>query len=151
MHILSDTNSGVDSVSAGEQSLDTNEPSSCTLYVCTSCRMAGMPRDPEENRPGFVLLQRLTKAIANSPLSSRVEVKAAACLSICPRPCGIAIATPHRWHYLFGDQNPDHGVDDIVECASVYLQSEDGFMPRSERPQSLRSSILGRIPPLGER
>ena len=127
-----------------------DKTSSCTLYVCTSCRMAGMPRYPEENRPGFILYERVKKAVFDSPLKNQVEVKAAECLSICPRPCGIAIATPqaNHWQYLFGDQDPERGVDDIVECVSVYLQSEAGFMARSERPKSLRSSILGRIPPL---
>ena len=130
-----------------------DKTSSCTLYVCTSCRMAGMPRYPEDNRPGFILYRRLKKAIFDSPLKNQVDVKAAECLSICPRPCGIAIATPqaNHWQYLFGDQDPDRGVNDIVECVSVYLQSEAGFMARSERPKSLRSSILGRIPPLGSK
>ena len=110
-----------------------------------------MPRNPKENRPGFILFQDLREAILNSPLQSQVEVKDAACLSICPRPCGIAIATKGHWTYLFGDQNPEYGVEDIMECVSVYLESEAGFMARGQRPKSLRSSILGRVPPLGER
>ena len=81
----------------------------------------------------------------------RVEVTAAECLSICPRPCGLAISTPGHWSYLFGDQNPEQSVEDILECLSLYLQSKDGFMARNERPKSLRSSILGRIPPLGDK
>lgn len=121
---------------------------SCTLYVCTSCRDRGMPRDPKGNRPGFILFQRVKEAISNSPLHDQVEVRAAECLSICPRPCGIAIATPDHWNYLFGDQNPENCVEDIVDCISVYLHSEKGFMTRNRRPKSLRSSILGRIPPL---
>ena len=138
------------STDSAEKESSVDNLSTCTLYVCTSCRMSGMPRNPKENRPGFILFQRLTEVISNSPLQGQVTVKAAECLSICPRPCGIAIATPHRWHYLFGDQNPEQGVEEIVQCVSTYLQAEDGFMARSERPKSLRNSILGRIPPLGE-
>ena len=149
MHISTNTNT-VPTVSAEKES-SVDKLSTCTLHVCTSCRVSGMPRNPKENRPGFILFQRLSEAISNSPLQSQVTVKPAECLSICPRPCGIAIGTPRRWHYLFGDQNPERGVEDIVQCVSTYLQSNDGFMARSERPKSLRSSILGRIPPFGDR
>lgn len=120
----------------------------CTLHVCTSCRGAGSPRYPKENRPGFILFQQLKDAVSNSDLQSRVEVTAAECLSICPRPCGIAVSTPGSWSYLFGDQRPERGVEDILECLSLYIQSNGGFMARSDRPKSLRGSILGRIPPL---
>ena len=124
---------------------------SCTLYVCTSCRGSGVPRYPKENRPGFVLFQQLKDAVSNSDLQNRVEVTPAECLSICPRPCGLAISTPGYWSYLFGDQNPGQSVEDILECLSLYLQSKDGFMARKDRPKSLRASILGRIPPFGDK
>ena len=125
-------------------------PASCTLHVCTSCRTRGTPREPRENRPGFILFERLRAAIARSPLEGLVEVRPARCLSICPRPCGIALSSPDRWTYLFGDQLSETTIDDVVTCVSLYLDSPDGFMPRSERPKSLRSSILGRVPPLQE-
>ena len=132
-----------------EKCIDGSVP--CTLYVCTSCRGGGFPRYPKENRPGFILFQQLKDAVTNSDLKHRVEVTSAECLSICPRPCGIAINTPGSWAYLFGDQRPEQSVDDILECLSLYLQSNDGFMARNERPKSLRGSILGRIPPHGDK
>ena len=135
---------------------DNNETSvdldpSCTLYVCTSCRKPGVPRFPKEQRSGFVLYQQLNTAIVNSELRNIVKVRPTECLSICPRPCGIALSNSESWVYLFGDQNPEYGVDDILECLSIYVRSSDGFMARNERPNSLRSSILGRIPPLGDK
>ena len=120
----------------------------CTLHVCTSCRPPGTAREPEENRPGFVLYQKLRQAIESSSLKHRVEVLPAGCLSICPRPCGIAISMPESWTYLFGDQNPEESVGDVMECVSLYLEKLDGFMNRSQRPASMRRSILGRVPPL---
>ena len=123
----------------------------CKLYVCTSCRGYGVPRYPKENRPGFILFHQLKDAISNSELQHRVEVTSAECLSICPRPCGIAVNTPGSWAYLFGDQRPEQSVEDILECLSLYLQSNDGFMARNDRPKSLRGSILGRIPPHGDK
>ena len=119
----------------------------CTLHVCTSCRAAGTPREPKENRPGFILFHELEKHIDDNALKDTVEVIPAKCLSVCPRPCGIAISCEGAWTYLFGDQNPKTTVSDIVDCISVYLNCEKGFMARAQRPKSLRSSILGRVPP----
>lgn len=119
-----------------------------TLHVCTSCRPQGSPREPRESRPGFRLYQKLQVAFEESPLRHRVDVRPAECLSVCPRPCGIALSSPGAWTYLFGDQHPAESAGDIVECVSLYLGTVDGLMPREERPRSLRASVLGRVPPL---
>ena len=125
-----------------------NPLKTCTLHVCTSCRTRGAPRGPIEERPGFILYRQLREAVANNALAHQVVVKPAECLSLCPRPCGIALSSPDSWTYLFGDQQPDATATDIVECVSRYLANPDGFMARNERPTALRSSILGRIPPM---
>lgn len=123
----------------------------CTLHVCTSCRPAGSPREPREGRPGFILFHQLREAVARSALADQVEVQPARCLSVCPRPCGIALSSPDRWTYLFGDQDVGDVPQDIIACVRKYINSPDGFMARADRPKSLRASILGRIPPrLGE-
>ena len=120
---------------------------SCTLHVCTSCRPPGTPREPQENRPGFKLYQELRAMLDESPLDHHVEVKPAQCLSLCPRPCGIALSSPGMWSYLFGDQQPGETAGDILECLSIYIGTGDGLMPRERRPKPLRASILGRVPP----
>ena len=120
----------------------------CTLHVCTSCRPAGTPRGNKETRAGFILYQQLCNAIQNSLLHNRVEVKPAECLSLCPRPCGIALSSNEAWTYLFGDQQPNKTALDIVDCISRYLNTPDGFLPRNQRPTSLQGSILGRVPPI---
>ena len=124
--------------------------SSCILYVCTSCRTAGTPREPRAGRQGAVLYQKIRKAFENVRFKSQVDVKPAECLSICPRPCGLALTSPGAWTYLFGDQHPNLTVQEIVECVSLYLEAENGFMPRAQRPKSLQKGILGRIPPRQE-
>jgi predicted metal-binding protein len=50
--------------------------------------------------------------------------------------------------YLFGDQDANPSVDEIVECVALYLRTPEGFMARDQRPKSLRASTLGRVPPL---
>lgn len=121
----------------------------CTLHICISCRRPGTPREPKENRPGFILYHKIRDALVAKGIENQVNLRPAQCLSICPRPCGIALSSAGSWTYLFGDQDPIKTVDDIVECVSVYLKKSDGFMPRGERPISLRRSILGRVPPMG--
>jgi len=120
----------------------------CTLHVCTSCRPAGWPREPKDERPGFQLFKELEDRLHASSLRDSVDLKAAECLSLCPRPCGIAFSSAGSWTYLFGDQSPNTGVDAIIDCVSRYLMATDGLMPRNDRPPSLQGSVLGRVPPL---
>ena len=128
--------------------LDGDARRSCTLHVCTSCRPRGTPREPERSRPGFILYEALRNSISDSPLQHVVDVRPTPCLSICPRPCGIALSLPGAWTYLFGDQNPGETTRDVMECIALYLDSPDGFMERAKRPKSMRGSILGRVPPI---
>ena len=120
---------------------------SFVLHVCTSCRASGCPREPRENRTGSSLYRELRAKFQESPLGQRVEVRPAECLSLCPRPCGIALSSPGAWTYLFGDQHPGESANDILDCVSLYIGTEDGFMPRERRPKRLRASVLGRVPP----
>ena len=119
------------------------------LHVCTSCREPGSPREPYEQRPGYQLYQALKDELRGTDLGDRVKVQAAECLSVCPRPCGIAISSPGSWSYLFGDQLPNASVKEIVECLALFVGTPKGFLSRSQRPKGLRGSILGRIPPIG--
>lgn len=119
------------------------------LHVCTSCRAQGSPREPFYQREGYKLFQALKDELAGSDLRDVVEIQPAECLSICPRPCGIAISSPGSWSYLFGDQQHNASAKEIIECLALYVSTAKGFMSRSERPKGLRGSILGRVPPFG--
>lgn len=120
----------------------------CVLHVCTSCRAAGAPREPKEGRAGYIFYQQLEEAFEASSLKNRVVVKPTPCLSICRRPCGIALSLAGSWTYLFGDQRPNETVREVEECVALYLDTPEGFMARDKRPQSLRRGILGRVPPM---
>ena len=142
------TNSSVSADDKSGAKAQAGPEKTCTLHVCTSCRPPGTPRDPLGGRPGFLFFKELRDAIANTPLNERVDVKPADCLSVCPRPCGFALSRPGAWTYLFGDQRPVESASDVIDCIDLYLQTTDGFMPRSQRPKGLRGGILGRIPPI---
>ena len=83
-------------------------------------------------------LKELEDRLHASSLRDSVDLKAAECLSLCPRPCGIAFSSAGSWTYLFGDQSPNIGVDAIIDCISRYLVVTDGLMPRNDRPPSLQ-------------
>ena len=86
----------------------------CTVHVCTSCRPPGTPREPEENRPGFLLYRRLKEALKEGDFDAAVNVEPTPCLSVCPRPCGIALSLSGSWTYLFGDQDPEKTVRELL-------------------------------------
>ena len=70
------------------------------------------------------------------------------CLSVCPRPCGIAMRAPGKFTYVFGDLKPGETESAVIECATLYRRVKNGFLPREDRPHVLRAGVLARIPPL---
>ncbi len=71
------------------------------------------------------------------------------CLSVCKRPCTIALMASGKWTYVVGDLDPELSVDDVIGMAGSYGLSDNGIVPWRERPQSFRKGIISRIPPLG--
>lgn len=100
-----------------------------------------------EERPGFKLFKALERRLKTNQLRHQVSLQPAECLSLCKRSCGIALSSPGAWTYLFGDQDPDLTAQDILDCVSIYLDASNGQMTRDMRPEALRASILGRVPP----
>ena len=71
-------------------------------------------------------------------------------MSQCKRPCIASLSGHDRFTYVFGDidpENPDY-VDALFELVARYKTTPEGFLKRYERPEALRSNILGRLPPL---
>ena len=118
-----------------------------TLHVCTSCRPTNYPRETRDDRPGHILYKELSTKLLDSALKDIVNVAPARCLSLCPRPCGIAFSSQGAWSYLFGDQRPGETASDIIKCLETYVEIQNGELPRRRRPKALQASILGRLPP----
>ena len=117
------------------------------LYICTSCRQDGVAKEPKENRDGLQLYMHLKKLLKDQNLSDKVNLLPVECLSLCRRPCGIALSSFGSWTYRFGDAYPTSSSQDIIDFVQTYIHSNDGNILRGERPKSLRSSILGKVPP----
>jgi predicted metal-binding protein len=115
---------------------------SVTLYVCTTCRAEGDPADGP--RAGA----RLHAALAESLGGEGVTVRPVECLSVCKRPCTVAVASPGRWTYVYGDLDPATAAEIIRDGINRYAATPDGLVPWRERPEAFRKGVVARIPPL---
>lgn len=80
--------------------------------------------------------------------NSNIEIKEVSCLSACKRYCAVAFASRGKTTLMFGDLPALASADAIYELANDYSASNDGIIPREQRPDILRKGILARIPPI---
>ena len=109
-----------------------------TLLVCITCKSEAGPLGPG-------LFAALGERLASEP---GIALKAVECLSVCKRPCTVALAAPGKWTYVVGDLDRDLHLEDIVIGARRYAASPDGVVPWRERPLCFRKGVVSRTPPL---
>ena len=109
-----------------------------TLLVCVTCKSEAGPMGPG-------LFEALAERLSSEP---GVALKAVECLSVCKRPCTVALAAPGKWSYVVGDLDRDSHLEDIVIGARRYAVSPDGIVPWRERPLCFRKGVVSRTPPL---
>ncbi|NEU13028.1 DUF1636 domain-containing protein [Methylobacterium sp. BTF04] len=119
-------------------------PDPVTLYVCTACRAEG---DTAEPRAGARLLTALREAVTGSE-HPHLRIEGVECLSVCKRPCTVAVASEGRWTYVYGDLDPAESARAILAGVGLYGQTPDGIVPWKARPQEFRKGVVARIPPL---
>ena len=120
----------VDAVSAAP-------PPAATLLVCVTCKFEGRTLGAD-----------LCAALAGPLEAEGVAVQPVECLSVCKRPCTVALAAAGKWTYVVGDLDRETHFDDIVTAARRYAASPDGLVPWRERPLPFRKGVISRIPPL---
>jgi len=119
------------------------------LFVCTSCRRAGEAREPRDGRSGAVLYRHLAQRFASWARREGFVIVAHDCLGVCSRPCGVAMRAPGKFAYVFGDIEPGASENALIECASLYRKSPNGFLPKEQRAvHGLRAAVLAHVPPL---
>lgn len=120
------------------------------ILVCTTCRPALAASDAPP--AGHTLFEALGQAIEDSALSGcgpLPHLRGIACLSGCGRACTMALQAPGKHTYVFGDLQADaETAAEVLACAVLHQQSEDGSLPRGARPARLRKGILVKLPPL---
>jgi predicted metal-binding protein len=116
-----------------------------TIFVCITCRRA----DEEGVRPGKTMFDAMQTRLLDR-IETNVALRAVECLSVCKRPCTLALAGPGKWTYVVGDLDKEASVDDILDAALKFAATEDGIIPWRERPLSFRRGVVSRTPPLPE-
>ncbi len=118
------------------------------LSVCTTCRAAG---DTTEPRAGARLLAALKTEVELEPVPG-LRIEGAECLSVCKRPCTVAVASAGRWTYVYGDfdalERAEESARTILAGLRRYQETPDGIVPWRERPEAFRKGVVARIPPL---
>jgi predicted metal-binding protein len=109
-----------------------------TLLVCVTCKS-------DEGPLGAALFAALGERLAATP---ELALRPIECLSVCKRPCTVALAAPGKWTYVVGDLTRDSHLEDIVTAARRYAASPAGIVPWRERPLSFRKGVVSRTPPL---
>jgi len=110
-----------------------------TIIVCSSCRFRdGAAVEP---RPGLELA-RATEAAAEG---TGIAVRRFACLGNCRRGISAAMLRQGSWSYVFGELDTA-SAGDLIRGAKLFATSRDGFMPYSDRPESLKRGLIARIP-----
>lgn len=116
-----------------------------TLYVCVTCRAGDTPDDAP--RPGAQLYRALDAALAGQEGNGHFRVEPVECLSVCKRPCTVAVSSQGRWTYIYGDLDPATAAETILDGVARYAETPDGIVPWRERPVALRKGVIARIPP----
>jgi predicted metal-binding protein len=116
-----------------------------TLHVCVTCRGDAAPDDAA--RPGARLYRALAAALVARASESPVRIEPVECLSVCKRPCTVAVSSPGRWTYVYGDLDPDTAAETILDGVARYSETRDGVVPWRERPAEFRKGVIARIPP----
>jgi predicted metal-binding protein len=102
-----------------------------------------MADDASETRAGARLLTALQAV--NS--SDEVRIEGVECLSVCKRPCTVAVASEGRWTYIYGDLDPAASAAMILDGLNLYAGTPDGIVPWKARPEAFRKGVVARIPP----
>jgi predicted metal-binding protein len=114
-----------------------------TVFVCVTCKRA----EEEGARPGKALFEALRTRLDGRG-QSHVALRAVECLSVCKRPCTIALSAPGKWTYVVGDLDIEANAGDIIDAALKFAATPDGLIPWRERPLSFRRGVISRVPPL---
>src|SRR5580704_6572070 len=117
---------------------DSGRSAAATLLVCVTCKS-------DEGPMGSGLFEALEARLAAEP---DIALKPVECLSVCKRPCTVALAGPGKWTYVVGDLKRESHLEDIVAAARNYAASPEGIVPWRERPLSFRRGVVSRTPPL---
>ena len=118
------------------------------LSICVTCR------DNREEiygeRGGARLARKVHQELGNKKL---VKLRGVECMSNCKRACILSLTSLNGFTYMFGDIDPNRSeyVKSLKDLISNYKSRPAEFLRRRETPESFRSNILGRLPPINSK
>ena len=118
------------------------------LSVCLTCR--DIREEIYGDRGGTRLARKVHQELGNNNL---VKLRGVECMSNCKRACILSLTSLNGFTYMFGDIDPNRSeyVKSLKDLISTYKSRSAGFLRRRERPESYRSNILGRLPPINSK
>lgn len=120
------------------------------LHVCTTCTASSADErtDPRHGQNLFDQLVQTGLRSDEDPTDNGIDIVGVECLSNCKSGCSVALNGEGKWGYVYGHLDPETSVEDILNLARAYRQSENGIVPWRERPEGIRRNVIARIPPL---
>lgn len=118
------------------------------LYICRTCKPEGFAGEPQQ-RPGFRLAEAMARRVIERQLGAVVTVKSVDCLSVCKRPCTVAVTGAGKFGYVVGDVEVGRDIDPLIDYAVAFGRTADGITVWRERPEIVKRHTVARIPPFG--
>ncbi|KAK9693621.1 hypothetical protein K7432_013834 [Basidiobolus ranarum] len=113
-----------------------------------------IPLQPQE-KSGRKLYDRIIKrhTLRTSPADTvrrKLVIRPVDCLSTCDNGNVVAYSSPGKYYYQFNslDQDDEEVIENILDFAKFYTDSEMGFSKAKMRPRNLKSNCSARIPPV---
>lgn len=122
-------------------------PLAC-IYVCRRCRPEGFEGE-DDARPGAHFTRRVANRLRERELTDSIAIKAVDCLSVCKRPCTLAVTGADKFAYLIGDLDFEQDIDAVIDFAALHADSDDGITVWRERPEVVRKNTIARVPWFG--
>ncbi|WP_050603872.1 DUF1636 domain-containing protein [Ruegeria sp. 6PALISEP08] len=93
---------------------------------------------------------RMTAEAVQTALDDRLpdgfEIRLIACMAGCERAMTVGFQATGKAQYLFGDIETANDLTALVEFATQFGDSKDGWTSASDRPPALFAKTLSRIP-----
>lgn len=123
------------------------------IFVCTTCGKNQQSDRKNDPSGGDRLLAQLQTLHQTSSLHKTVSIQPVKCMGVCEQDCAIALVSPGKRTYLFGNLPTDAAriestASAVLECVSQYQAKSDGALAYGDRPELLKTRVLARIPPL---
>ena len=123
------------------------------IFVCTTCGKNQQSGHKDDRSGGDRLLAQLQTLHQTSSLHKTVSIQPVKCMGVCEQDCAIALVSPGKRTYLFGNLPTDAAriestASAVLECVSQYQAKSDGALAYGDRPELLKTRVLARIPPL---